>query len=140
MRDHFFRQALALGLLILAINTNADTVTEQSKLTIYSGVVGAEDILNQQYAAAIEKILREPSENPIFAHNNLCVAYVLSEQLTKAHSACSRALKATYSWRNYGDWFHGSQSTRIRAQYRERALGHLRVLQSVDQTYSVVKE
>lgn len=140
MRYQFYTQTLALTCLLLAVNTSADAVAEQTTLTVYSDVAGAEDLLDSHYVSAIEKTLGAPSENPIYLHNNLCVAYLLSEQLSNARKACNRALKETDVRHNYGDWFQRSHSKGIRRLYRKRALAHLKMLQTVDQEFSAAKE
>jgi len=131
MRFHFYTQVLALMCLSSAISASADAFAEQASVTIYSDVVGAEDILDKQYATAIGKILSARSENPIFSHNNLCIAYLLSEQFSDAQNACIRALKESGIPRNYGDRFQRNHMKRVRRQYRERAFAHLKLLQSV---------
>ena len=47
MRYPFYTQTLALFCMLLAVNTSADAVAEQTTLTIYSDVAGAEDLLEQ---------------------------------------------------------------------------------------------
>jgi len=130
MRFPNYTQRLVLIGLILAANTLADLPEEKPVLTIYSDVVGAEDLISEQYTSGIQKTLGAHSENPIFVFNNLCVAYLMSEKMDRARSACIRALKETFISRNYGDWFHRTQSKRVRQEYQGRARAHLKLFES----------
>ena len=112
------------------VNAQAQTKHSQFELTIYSDVVGAQAMLEQNYPLAITQMTSDYSENRILIQNNLCAAYILQGELGRAHEACTIALIESERSDNYGGWLERTHSTRTRKLYKSRAREHLRVLRA----------
>lgn len=119
------------ALLITSLTGYSATpaLAETSNVTVYSDVIGAAQLLEENYATALEEMAEAKGENPIFLNNNLCAAHLLTQKLAQAQTSCSAALASAQRAKNYGGWLQRTQATGVRRLYRDRAIEHLRALQ-----------
>jgi len=93
---------------------------------------GAKELLAGKYAQALKLMAGNKQENGIFMQNNLCVAHILNNNFVEAQQPCTIALEEAQRSSNYGEWLERTKSTRVRRMYRERALRHLQLLDTLN--------
>ncbi|MFK7732771.1 MAG: hypothetical protein AB8B48_14220 [Pseudomonadales bacterium] len=117
---------------VLGMQVNALAAETQEQVTVYSDVAGANELVAGDYTQALKLMAEKKNENKLFMENNLCVAHILGNNFEQAKLRCNAALREAERSRNYGEWLERTKATRVRRLYRERALRHLRLLDSLN--------